>query len=100
MQMGISSIGTCIIFGIIILIIYFSKKIISGKETKIYKYLLILSFLGLIIELTCCFAVANKDYYPIFTILINRLWLIHIANWLFLFTIYIVSYISIFYTFI
>ena len=61
MQMGIASIGTCLLFGIILLIIYFSKKRINGKETKLYNYLLVLSFIGLIIEILCCITVANQE---------------------------------------
>ena len=91
MQMGIASIGTCVLFGIILLIIYFSKKRINGKETKLYNYLLVLSFIGLIIEILCCITVANQEKFIFLTILVNRLWLLHISNWLFLFTVYIVN---------
>ena len=91
MQMGIASIGTCVLFGIILLIIYFSKKRINGKETKLYNYLLVLSFIGLIIEILCCITVANQEKFSFLTILVNRLWLLHISNWLFLFTVYIVN---------
>ena len=91
MQMGIASIGTCVLFGIILLIIYFSKKRINGKETKLYNYLLVLSFIGLIIEILCCITVANQEKFSFLTILVNRIWLLHISNWLFLFTVYIVN---------
>ena len=91
MQMGSASIGTCVLFGIILLIIYFSKKRINGKETKLYNYLLVLSFIGLIIEILCCITVANQEKFSFLTILVNRIWLLHISNWLFLFTVYIVN---------
>ena len=71
MQMGIASIGTCVLFGIILLIIYFSKKRINGKETKLYNYLLVLSFIGLIIEILCCITVANQEKFSFLTILID-----------------------------
>ena len=79
------------IYLVILLIIYFSKKRINGKETKLYNYLLVLSFIGLIIEILCCITVANQEKFSFLTILVNRLWLLHISNWLFLFTVYIVN---------
>ena len=91
MQMGIASIGTCVLFGVILLIIYFSKKRVNGKETRLYNYLLVLSFIGLIIEILCCITVANQEKFSFLTILVNRIWLLHISNWLFLFTVYIVN---------
>lgn len=97
MYLAVSSMICCMLFGIIILISYFSKKRVNTIETKIYNVLIILSFFGLILELLCCYFTANKEMYPILVVIVNRLWLVHIVSWLFLFTFYIyqISFVNV-----
>ncbi len=97
MYQAIGSMICCMLFGLVILISYFSKKRVNTVETKIYNILIVLSFCGLIIELLCCYFTANKELFPISVVIINRLWLVHIVSWLFIFTFYIyqISFVNV-----
>ena len=55
---------SAIAFSILIITVFFIKKPIKSVETKIYKYLLIVNFVGLILELLCTVAayISNTNF--------------------------------------
>lgn len=92
MQICIAVIICTLIFTCLVSTIFFSKKRINLPENKIYSFLLIISNIGLIIELLCCFFVYNKDLSYLFSIsniIINKTFVIYMLTWLFTFSFYI-----------
>ena len=74
---------------ILLCIVYFSKKRINTVETNIYSQLLMLNVVGLFLEFLCCFSVMNMDKFPIYNMIVNRLYLVYFASFISLFTVYI-----------
>ena len=79
-----------LVFSIILLVVYFSKKRIDNKETKIFSKILICTLLGVIIEIICYFFRIN-DYGSgdLIYIIINKLILIYYVWWGTLLLIYV-----------
>ena len=48
-------------FSIMILVVFFSKENINTRETRIYRYMIIVNFLGLILEILCTYAAYIHD---------------------------------------
>ena len=88
MHIGITTIIISLIYCFLIVGFYFSKKRLKNIDNRIYGVLLIINILGLFLELMCCLLVPNKDIYPILNYAFNRLFLVYILSWAFLFTIY------------
>ena len=74
-----------------LIIIYFSKKRLLSFENKIYVYMLIANFFGLILDVLSIFTIINIDYYPVLNFIITRLYLLYLLFWVSLFTIYTMS---------
>ena len=74
-------------------IIYFSKKRIKSKETKIYSYLIITTMAGVCLSLGTYFFMLHLDKYPILNFLFSKFYLIFILVYLYFMTLY-VAYIS------
>lgn len=91
MIIGISIILTSIVYNILVLIMYFSKPRMKDFENKVYGILLTTSFIGLVLELLCCLGVKTMETYPMFNLIVNKLFLCQIFIWLALFTVYIYS---------
>lgn len=75
-------------FSMLIIIIFFGKKNINTKETKIYKYLIIINFIGLILELFCTYASLIHDQNRFLSDLILKFYLIYNIIWLIFLTYY------------
>ena len=85
---------TCaILFSVLTLILFFGKKHISTVETKIYGFLLIFNFIGLIVELLCTYAAMISKNHEILSDLILKLYLFYNILWVLVLTIYVL-YIS------
>ena len=80
-------------FSALTMIIFFIKKPIKSVETKIYKYLLISNFCGLIIELLCTYAALIVDVNPFLSDFILKLYLAYNILWTLILTMY-VYYVS------
>ena len=80
-------------FSALTMIIFFIKKPIKSIETKIYKYLLISNFCGLIIELLCTYAAIIADVNPFLSDFILKLYLAYNILWTLILTMY-VYYVS------
>ena len=90
MHIGITIIIVSFIYCLLIAIIYFSKKRVNNIDNKIYSILIIINLIGLLLEFLCCLLVPVKEILPILNIICNRLYLVYMLTWIFLFTIYAV----------
>ena len=85
---------TCaVLFSVLTLILFFGKKHISTVETKIYGFLLIFNFIGLIVELLCTYAAMISKNHEILGDLILKSYLFYNILWVLVLTIYVL-YIS------
>lgn len=76
-------------YNVLLMIAYFSKDKIKTLENKVYSKLIIINFIGIILELFCTiFAGYAKDYLMFYTIL-NKLFLIELTVWCSVFSIYV-----------
>ena len=85
---------SAIAFSLLIIIVFLIKKPIKSVETRIYKYLLLVNFAGLIIELLCTVAAYISDSHYMLSDFILKLYLVYNISFTALLTIY-VYYISI-----
>ncbi len=71
------------------MIAYFSKDKIKTLENKVYSKLIVINFIGIILELFCTiFAGYAKDYLVFYTIL-NKLFLVELTIWCSVFSVYV-----------
>ena len=92
MTIGVTVILCSLLYSAMVAIVYFSKKRVNNIENKIYGILLKISIVGLLIELSCCYLVYYADVSPIIgflNVFANKLFLIYLLTWEFIFTIYI-----------
>lgn len=76
-------------YNILLMIAYFSKDKIKTLENKVYSKLIIINFIGIILELFCTiFAGYAEDYLMFYTIL-NKLFLVELTVWCSVFSIYV-----------
>ena len=68
-------------FSILILIIFYKKGYVNNTETKIYKNLIILNFIGLILEILCAIASIFINYIPNVSNFIYKSYLIYLLSW-------------------
>lgn len=71
--------------------IYFSKKRYNSFENKIYAYMLISNFIGLILDVASIFTIIHMQEFPLFNFFITRFYLLYLLAWVSLFTIYSIS---------
>ena len=81
-------------FSLLTIITFYVKKPIKSVETKIYKYLMICNFIGLILELNCTFASYISNTFPQTSDFILKTYLVYNLIWTLILTIYVL-YISI-----
>ncbi len=76
-------------YSVLLMIAYFSKDKIKTLENKVYSKLIIINFIGIILELFCTiFAGYAKDYLVFYTIL-NKLFLVELTIWCSIFSVYV-----------
>lgn len=76
-------------YSVLLMIAYFSKDKIKTLENKVYSKLIIINFIGIILELLCTiFAGYAKDYLVFYTIL-NKLFLVELTIWCSVFSVYV-----------
>ena len=89
MTVGIYFSVCSLIYTILLVIVFFSKKRFESFENKIYSYLVITSLFGPIIGIpTYCF-MGNMDKFPVPNIIFSKLYLVYLVMWLMIFTLYI-----------
>ncbi len=76
-------------FSILINVLFLKKKHANNYETKIYKILIILNFIGLIWELLCTVGSLIYGQHPTVANAIYKTYLIYLISWTGLFTYYV-----------
>lgn len=76
-------------FSALIAIVFFFKKHVENVETKLYGWLIITNFIGLIIEILCSFAATIYDVHTFVSTFILKTYLVYLITWLTLFLVYI-----------
>ncbi len=74
-------------------IVYFSKKRIESKETKLYSYLIITTMIGVCVSLGTYYFMTNMERFPMLNFIFSKAYLGFILVYLYYMTLY-VSYIS------
>ena len=78
-------------YSILLICIFFSKKRINLFENKIYSCLIIVNFLGIIVEIACSqFILIYGMQHEFLSICIGKAYLMYLITWITLFTMYIV----------
>src|SRR5574344_655765 len=77
-----------IFYSLLIILVYFSKPRFKSIENNIYSKLIIINFVGLILDVLCYFAAINISN-PFIVIMLCRAMLIYLLTWIMLMTIYI-----------
>ena len=83
-----------LLFSLLLVCLIFFKKHIKTVETKLYSFLVLSNFLGLIVELLCTYASYIHGTNLLLSNFILKLYLFFITLWVYLFTFYII-YISV-----
>ena len=74
-------------FSIMLIIVFFSKKRLQSVENKIYSWLIITNFFGLIIQISCgVFTPMTSG--SISSMFFTKMYFIYLLTWLFLFVFY------------
>ena len=79
-----------IFYSIMLIIIFFGRKKIKTRENKIYSYLIIANFLGLIIAVACYYTVLYNEVIPYINYFISRLYLVYLLSYIVLFFYYLI----------
>lgn len=79
----------CLAFSILLVIIYFSKKRLNTIENKLYSWIIVTNLFGLLIDISCHWALKITDSATLMAFTILRLYLVYLISWLVIFTVYI-----------
>ena len=79
-----------IFYSILLIIVYFGKSRIRTVETKIYSYLIIANFFGLLIAIGCYYTVLNCEAVPNLNYLVSRLYLMYLVIYILIFFYYLI----------
>ena len=80
---------TCLIFLLLLLIIYFTRKRIDSIENRIFSFIMVSNAIGLIIEICCYFTVKHNEIVPILNTIVTKLLLVYYLLYISLFTMYV-----------
>lgn len=78
-------------FSLTLNFIFYFKKHIKTRETKIFSYLLIVNLFGLIIELICAYIGYNLEMDSIYAHIFTKIYLLYLMTYLFIMTLYVYS---------
>ena len=70
---------------------YFSKRRIKSVENKIFSWIIITNFIGIILELCCLITSLDYVKYSLINFITIRLYLIYLLTWIFIFTRYVIT---------
>lgn len=73
---------------VMIMVIFFSKRRLNSIENKIFSYLIIVNFIGIILDVIST-SLALVHFDGIILILFSKLYLVYLLTWIGLFTIYV-----------
>ena len=88
MNTGKFFIFNALVYIILLMFIYFSKRRYKSKENKIYSILIITSFIVVLLELGCRLTIPLLNEIPKTTFLITKLYLVYLLTWVTLLSLY------------
>ena len=88
MNTGKFFIFNALVYIILLMFIYFSKRRYKSKENKIYSILIITSFIGVLLELGCRLTIPLLNEIAKTTFLITKLYLVYLLTWVTLLSLY------------
>ena len=68
-------------YNVLLMIAYFSKDKIKTSENKVYSKLIIINFVGIVLELFCTIFAGYAEEHLIFYTILNKLFLIELIVW-------------------
>ena len=71
-----------LIYIILLIIIYFTKKHLSSIENTIFSILIVINCIGLILDIASIFTIINIDSLPLINVIITKLYLIYLLTWI------------------
>lgn len=80
---------TNFVYIILLIVVYFSKNRLHNMENKMYKYLLLSNFVGLIIELSCFYTVTHMDAMPLLNAICTKALLVYYLGFIILYNYYV-----------
>ena len=78
-----------LIYSIMLIFIYFSKKRLNTIENKLFIALMLTNFVGLILDLLSIFTVSNMNLIPLINTVVTKTYLVYLFTWATLFTGYV-----------
>ena len=79
-----------VFYSLLLLIVFFSKKRLAIIENKIYSYLIVCNFIGLILAIACYYTVLYNGIIPVINFTVSRLYLIYLVSYIFIFFGYLI----------
>lgn len=78
----------------LLLIVFFSKKRLNSLENKIYSWLIITNFFGVLLAIFSYMLMIKSETFGIFCTIVNKTYLLYLITWITIFSIYvfIISY--------
>ena len=64
-----------LVYSFMLMIVYFSKKRLNTPENKVYKLLIIVNFVGIILDVICAVTTFNRVSVKTYKIIIAKLYL-------------------------
>lgn len=87
-----STFSICSLFyNILLMIVFFSKEKMKTIENKIYGYLIVSNFIGVVLAISSFYCILNLEETNIYNIIVTKGLLIYYAVWQILFGIYVFS---------
>lgn len=73
----------------LLIVVYFLRRRIDTPENKMYSKLIIVNFVGIILELLCCIFAGYATNHLFFYTVLNKMYLIYLIVWCSLFGLYV-----------
>ena len=77
-----------LVYSFMLMIVYFSKKRLNTPENKVYKLLIIVNFVGIILDVICAVTTFNMVSVKTYNIIIAKLYLMYFITWIMAFSTY------------
>ena len=77
-----------LIYSFMLMIVYFSKKRLNTPENKVYKLLIIVNFVGIILDVICAISTFKMTEVKLYNIIIAKLYLLYFVTWIMGFATY------------
>lgn len=78
-----------LVYSILLVIIYFSRRKLKTVENNLYSGLIISNFIGIILAILCYYTIGNMDSFPILNMIVSKALLVYYLTWISIFTAYV-----------